>query len=141
MKNVICAAPPVAGGGGADAYAGVGGSVSGAASFNPRNGQISIGFDTGVGVGVGGGGRIAAGKFAGIGNGSSETLPIAGGGININGTAVAGPAGVTGSYQLFGSNRGDYGIAATGGAELSVNVNISAHGQFNLPSLYNLGCK
>ena len=141
VKSFLCSAPAVAGGGGLDAYAGVGGSVSGAVSFNPRNGQISIGFDTGVGVGVGGGGRIAGGRFAGIGNGSSESLPIAGGGVNVNGTAVAGPAGITGSYQLLGSNKGDFGLAATGGAELSANVNVSAHGQFNLPSLYSLGCQ
>ena len=140
VKKLICKAPTIGGGGGYDAYFVAGGSVNGAASLNPRNGQISLGFDTGVGLGFGGGARVSEGNFVGIGNGSSEALPIAGGGININATAIAG-VGATGSYQLIGSNQGDYSIGATAGPDLSANINLSGHGQFNLPSLYSLDCK
>lgn len=141
LKNLVCHAPPPAVGGGVDAYAGAGGSVAGAAGINPKNGQISLSFDSGVGVGIGGGGRISAGKFLGIGSPTSGgALPIVGGGININGTVVAGPAGVTGSYQLIGTNTGDWGLGYTAGPDVSANINISGHVQVNLPPLYNLGC-
>lgn len=141
LKNVVCHLPSVGGGGGFDGYAGVGGSLSGAVSINPTNGQISIGFDGGVGVGLGGGARGAVGKFIGIGKPSTERLPIVGVGLNANATAVAGPWGATGSYQLIGTNKGDWAAAYTGGADLSANANVSMHGQFNIPPLYNLGCK
>ena len=98
--RLLCLAPTLGGGGGADAHAVIGTSVAGAASLNPRNGQVSLGGDVGVGVGLGGGVRAVFGKFAGMSKPTSEVLPIAGAGVNVNGTLVAGPVGATGSYQL-----------------------------------------
>ncbi len=140
IKTTLCRSPALAGGGGFDAYAIAGTSLAGAGSLNPSNGQISLGFDVGVGVEVGGGGRVAAGKFAGLGNPTKEALPLFGGGINVNATAVFGPWGGTGSYQIIGSNKGDWTAAYTGGAAATGNVNISGHGQVNLPPLYDSNC-
>jgi hypothetical protein len=140
-KKLVCHAPPLAAGGGFDAYAGAGVSLSGAGGVNPKNGQVSLSFDVGPGIGVGGGGHVTFGKFVGIGSPSSaKPLPILGMGININGTGVLGPVGVTGSYQLIGTNRGDWGLGYTTGPEASANANVSGHVQINLPALYNLGC-
>ncbi|WP_235524372.1 RHS repeat-associated core domain-containing protein, partial [Caulobacter sp. Root655] len=140
-KKAVCKSPSIGGAVGVDAYAIAGASLGGGASVNPQNGQISISFDVGVGLGIGGGGRISAGKAFGVGKPSGEALPWIGGGINVNGTGVVGPVGATGSYQLIGSNKGDWSAGYTGGVEASANVNISGHGQINLPSLYNIGCK
>jgi RHS repeat-associated protein len=84
LKKLACGAPTAAAGGGLDAYAGAGGSVSGAASFNPKNGQISIGFDAGAGVGIGGGAHVEAGKFVGLGNPTADALPLIGVDLNVN---------------------------------------------------------
>lgn len=139
FKNLLCMLPQVAGGAAVDAYAGLGGSIGGGETFNPRNGQLSISFDLGAGFGLGGGVRAEVGNAYGIAKPSSETAPLFGGGVNLNATAMAG-GGATGSYQLVGSSRGDWSLAGTGGAEASVNANVSIHVQMNLPALYNLGC-
>jgi len=140
IKNAICHLPALAGGGGVDAYDVAGGSITGGGSFNPRNGQISFAFDLGVGLGIGGGGRYITGSAFGVAKADGTPSPVFSAGINANGTAVAGPVGGTASYQLLGSSPGDWSAAYTRGAEATVNGNISAHAQANLPALYNLGC-
>lgn len=71
---------------------------------------------------------------------SGEVASLFGAGLNLNATAVVGPLGATGSYQLVGSSPGDWSGGYTGGAEASANANASTHIQVNLPALYNLGC-
>jgi RHS repeat-associated protein len=139
-KAAICKSPSIGGAGGVDAYAIAGVSLGSGASINPQNGQISLSLDVGVGLGIGGGARVSVGKSLSAGKPSSEALPWIGGGINLNGTGVVGPIGATGSYQLIGSNKGDWSAGYSGGAEVSANVNVSAHAQVNLPKLYNIGC-
>ena len=140
LKKAICSSPTASGGGGVDAYLGAGGSISGAGSFNPRNGQISLSFDLGVGLGLGADARYAVGKFAGLGSPSSGETRVVTAGLNLNATGVTPLGGVAGSYQLVGANQGDWGLAGTQGAGASGNVNVSAHIQVNLPTLYDLGC-
>ncbi len=140
FKKTACRSPSVGAQGGFDAYAIAGTSLGGGGSINPANGQISIAFDVGVGLGLGGGGHISAGKAFGVGKPSTDRLKWIGGGINLNGTAVLGLLGATGSYQLIGSNKHDWSAGYAPGVEASANVNISGHGQINLPALYDIGC-
>ena len=139
ITDMLCITPTVGGGAGVDAYAGVGGSLSGGASFNPRNGQFSFGFDLGVGIGLGGGAKIAGGKGLGVGQGSSDELAVVTAGLNANATAAYG-VGITGSYQMIGSNPGDWSVGYAGGPIATANANVSGHVQANLPSLYELDC-
>lgn len=140
VRTVICNAPTLGGGAGLDMYAGAGGSISSGASINPQTGQISLGFDLGVGFGLGGGARYVGGKALGLGSASSEVLPVVSGGVNANATAVVGPVGAAGSYQLIGSNPGDWALGYTGGPTATANANLSGHVQANLPPLYDAGC-
>jgi hypothetical protein len=69
----------------------------------------------------------------------SAALPVVTGGINLNASAMA-LYGATGSYELLGSSPGDWSIAPTWGPDATANVNVSGHGQVNLPPMYNLRC-
>lgn len=50
VVNTVCSSPGLSGGGGFDGYAGLGGSIGGAASINPRTGQVSVSIDLGAGL-------------------------------------------------------------------------------------------
>jgi RHS repeat-associated protein len=140
ITNVMCGIPAIDGGFGWDGYAGLGGSISGGVTFNPKNGQLSLGFDLGVGVGGGGGVRGTSGGSFGGSPASDEPSPLFGGGMNVNGTLVTPVGGATGSYQLIGSETGAWSTAATSGAALGGNVNISGHGEMNTPAAFKLDC-
>ncbi|MDR3476114.1 MAG: hypothetical protein P4M09_31090, partial [Devosia sp.] len=143
LKNLVCSLPTIGGGGGIDAYDAVGGSVSGGISFNPRNGQISVGLGLGVGVGIGGGayGKFGGGPNGGVGAGGSAPLPFASGGVVVNAAAELG-LGVGVSRQLLGTSPGDWGATvARAGPDATANANVGVAGNLNAPALYNLGCK
>lgn len=128
IKERLCRLPVLGVGGGADAYAGLGGSVGSGYSFNPKNGSFSVFFSVGVGVGVGGGAynALTVGAPSGIG-----------GSITANAGLGYGPGGVGLSYGLIGSSRGQLSSQVVrAGPQFGANANIAAEGSIGTPGLY-----
>lgn len=138
-RDLACAAPTVGGNAGVDAYAGLGGSVTGGASMNPANGQISLSVDVGIGVGVGVAGRARGTTNATFGS-PSGPLPIASASVNANANATLGLISGGVSRQLISKSRGEtnYSLGVGGGA--TVNANVSGNGQINLPPIWSGLC-
>jgi hypothetical protein len=137
-KSAICSLPTINAGGGADGYAGVGGSISGSYSLDFANGRFGLSGYAGVGVGFGidagpniGGGPSGGGvASANIAVSGGFALPVAPG-VNV---------GSSGTYNLIGTNPGFSG-AAIGRAGTPLGYgNIGANVGLSTPKLYDLGC-
>ena len=131
ISDLACDVGTIGLGGGADGYAGLGGTVEGGASFDATNGRISLFGATGVGVGAGGG-AFVKGTFN-----APSGLSL---NLTANGSAAAGVGG-SASYNLVGTEQGQesYG-ALKAGPQLGVNANIAVSGSVGTPSLYETEC-
>lgn len=136
----ICALPSVNVGGGADFYAGAGGSLGGGINLDFAQGRFGLSAYTGVGLGLG----VDAGPNIGAG-------PSGGGPISANlavngGFAVPVPflpgwnLGSSHTYNLLGTDSGysggGIGRVGTPLGYVNVGANIGANAK-----VYDLGCK
>ena len=139
VSDNICAVTPIGVGGGIDAYAGFGGSVSGGYSFDIRTGQVSSFFSVGVGVGAlaGGYGALTFNAPTGI---TGDVTLNAGFAVPIGPTGFT--AGASTGYSILGSSAGQPsstlsrgGVGSPGGF-----ANLSVGGSVGTPSLWDSGC-
>lgn len=136
----VCYLPAVSGGAAGDWYTGLGGTVQTTGGFNPATGQGSLALDVGVGAGWGVTGRLVESASMSV-SPSGGPRPIVDLGINLNATGAIGGFGGTGSYELMGSNPGNWTVGATQAAGATINANISMHGQINTPALWDARCE
>jgi RHS repeat-associated protein len=140
VRSIVCKSPAINIGGGADLYAGVGGSLGGGRNLDLAKGRFGISGYTGVGIGLGAdtgynvglgpsGGGIVSANLAATGG---FALPIPGlPGLNV---------GHSSTYNFLGTDPGYSGGGIGRAGTPLVYGNLGANIGFNTPSLYNLGC-
>ncbi len=113
--------------------------LEGAATFNPRNGQMGLGFDLHVGAGVGGGAKLSGSK-SGSWTDANAVNPI----LDVNFFAYGNLNVLVGagySKNLFGTSPGQVTKSLSAGPNFGANVNIGVSAALNGSKLYDLKCK
>ena len=138
LRTTVCKAPAISAGGGADLYAGAGGSVGGGLNLDFAKGRFGIsgysavglglGADAGPNIGLGpsGGGIVSANLAAGAGFAVPTPIP----GTNL---------GLSGNYNLLGTDPGPSGGGIGRVGTPLGYANIGANIGLSTPSLYSCG--
>jgi hypothetical protein len=131
-RTVACNMPSIEIGFGADAYAGLGGSVGGNVKIDIASGQVGAGFNVAVGAGVG----IEAGPAIGAspsGSGivSANVTTSGGGGLGL---------GIVGTHNIIGTDPGQQSLSVGRLGTPVLFVNAGAAAGLNTPQFNPLSC-
>lgn len=133
VTDLLCNAPAIGGGVGADLYAGVGGSLSVGVRLDPASGQIGVDFSLSVGGGLGVEvGPYLSGSSSGSGIASANIFYGGGGGVGV---------GVSGQYNAIGTDAGQKSVQIGKVGSPIGFVNVGASGGLSTPKTDILGCQ
>ncbi len=132
VRTVACNMPSVEIGLGADAYAGLGGSVGGNFKIDIASGQVGLGFNVAVGAGVG----VEAGPSVGLSPSGSGVVTA---NVTTSGGLGVGVGGVV-TKNLIGTDAGQVsGSVGRVGSPIAF-INGGAAAGFNTPKINPLRC-